>query len=92
MGVIRVGGTRVTLDTIVEAFDEGLTAEEIGQQYPTLTLADIYGAITYYLNHKDAVDEYLAQRSSASEKIRQENEMRFNLAELRARLLERHNK
>jgi uncharacterized protein (DUF433 family) len=90
MGVIKVGGTRVTLDTIVEAFDEGLTAEEIGQQYPSLMLADIYGAITYYLNHKDEVGEYLAQRHSESAKIRQENEARFDLAGLRERLLARH--
>lgn len=88
-GVIRVGGSRVTLDTMVEAFNDGLAAEEIVQQYPTLKLADIYGAITYYLNHREAVNEYLAQRQRESERIRQENEVRFDLANLRARLLAR---
>ena len=88
-GVIRVGGSRVTLDTIVEAFNEGLAAEEIIQQYPTLRLADVYGTITYYLNHRNAVDDYLVQRQSEGERIRQENEERFHLADLRARLLAR---
>ena len=90
-GVIRVGETRVTLDTIAEAFNEGLAAEEIVQQYPTLKLADIYGAIAYYLNHRNAVDDYLVQRRSEGERIRQENEARFDLADLRARLLARRN-
>ena len=41
-GVARVGGTRVTLDTLVAAFEQGATAEEIAQQYPSLGLADVY--------------------------------------------------
>lgn len=48
-GVARIGGTRVTLDSVVYAFQQGATAEEIAQQYPALKLADVYGAITYYL-------------------------------------------
>ena len=46
-GVIRVGQTRVTLDTVVEAFADGATAEEIVQQYPTLKLADVYLVLGY---------------------------------------------
>ncbi len=45
-GVVRVGGTRVTLDTVVAAFNEGATAEEIVSQYPTLHLADVYAVIS----------------------------------------------
>lgn len=48
-GVIRVGNTRVTLDTVVAAFKEGATAEEIVWQYPSLSLADVYAVIGYYL-------------------------------------------
>jgi uncharacterized protein (DUF433 family) len=88
-GVIRVGGSRVTLDTVVEAFNEGLAAEEIVQQYPTLSLAHVYGAITYYLNHKLSVDEYIAQRQTEAKTIRQQNEARFDMSGLRARLLAR---
>ena len=48
-GVVRVEGTRVRLDTVVFAFNQGASAEEILQQYPSLTLSDIYAtsAITY---------------------------------------------
>ena len=55
-GVMRVGGTRVTLATIVTAFHEGATAETIVQQYPSLTLADVYAVIGYYLRHQADFD------------------------------------
>jgi len=45
-GVVRVGSTRVTLDTVVAAFATGATAEEIAHQYPSVELADIYAVIT----------------------------------------------
>jgi uncharacterized protein (DUF433 family) len=48
-GVVRVAGTRVTLDTIVAAFKKGATAEQIAHGYPVLTLVDIYAVITFYL-------------------------------------------
>ncbi len=41
-GVVRVAKTRVTLDTVVIAFMEGCTPEEIGEQYPSLQISDIY--------------------------------------------------
>jgi uncharacterized protein (DUF433 family) len=50
-GVIRVSGTRVTLDSILVAFNDGATPEEIAQQYPTVPLADIYHLIGYCLRH-----------------------------------------
>lgn len=57
-GVIRISKTRVTLDTVVTAFREGATSEEIREQYPSLQLADIYSAIAYYLRHQAEVDAY----------------------------------
>jgi uncharacterized protein (DUF433 family) len=88
-GVVRVGGTRVTLDTVVTAFEEGATAEEIVQQYPALHLADAYAVIGYYLGHRSEVESYLAQRGKDSSRIRQENEARFDPTAVRARLLAR---
>jgi uncharacterized protein (DUF433 family) len=44
-GVIRIGGSRVRLDTVIYAFNEGYTAEEIVSQYPVLRLADVYAVI-----------------------------------------------
>ena len=51
-GVIRVAGTRVTLDTVAEAFQQGATAEEIVQQYPSLSLADVYSVFGYLLRNQ----------------------------------------
>ena len=51
-GVVRVSRTRVTLDTLVRAFIEGATAEEIAQQYPAVPLADVYSIIGYYLRRR----------------------------------------
>lgn len=50
-GVVRVGKTRVTLDTVIAVFKQGSTAEEIVYRYPSLRLADVYAAIAFYLNH-----------------------------------------
>ena len=88
-GVHRVAGTRVTLDTVVHAFRDGATPEEIVQRYPALELADAYEAITHYLRHRDDVDAYVAQREAAARAVRVENEQRFPAAGVRERLLAR---
>jgi uncharacterized protein (DUF433 family) len=90
-GVARVGKTRVTLDTVVTAFLEGATAEEIGEQYPSLQLSDIYSALGYYLRHKAEVDSYLLERQRQAAAIRQVAEARFNPVGIRERLLARRN-
>jgi len=89
-GVVRVGTTRVTLDTVVSAFREGATSEEIVQQYPTLRLADVYSVIAYYLRHRVTVDTYLGDRSRLGEEARRENEARSDPTGIRDRLLARH--
>lgn len=88
-GIARVGTTRVTLDTVIHAFSEGATAEEIAQQYPSLKLADIYFAIGYYLSNPTEVEDYLRNRKMASETTREENESRFDPQGIRERLLTR---
>ncbi|MCP4350355.1 MAG: DUF433 domain-containing protein [Desulfobacterales bacterium] len=85
-GVLQISGTRVTLDTVVYAFDEGATAEEIAYQYPTLNLADVYNVIGY---HKAEVDEYLLQRQELADQILKKNEAYFDSNGLRDRLLAR---
>ena len=50
-GVVRVGKTPVTLDTVIAVFKQGTTAEEIVYRSPSLRLADLYAAIAFYLNH-----------------------------------------
>jgi uncharacterized protein (DUF433 family) len=88
-GVVRVGGTRVTLDTVVGAFRDGATAEEIVQRYPTLDLGDVYAAVAYSLRHRPEVDAYLAERRRRREAVRAEDEARFDPRGIGARLLAR---
>ena len=90
-GVVRVAKTRITLDTVITAFLEGCTAEEIAQQYPSLQLSDIYLVIGYYLRHTEEVNTYLAQRQREATQVQQEAEKRFNPIGLRDRLLARRN-
>lgn len=88
-GVVKVGGTRVTLDTIVKAFLRGATAEEIAQQYPSVSLSDVYATISYYLQNQKEVDAYLAKRKKQAQAVKAENEKRFDPHGIRERLLAR---
>jgi uncharacterized protein (DUF433 family) len=88
-GTIRVRGTRITVDTVWAAFNEGATVEEFVQQYPSLFLADAYEAIGYCLRHPAVLAGYLAKRSETAEEVRASNESRWRPEGIRARLLER---
>ena len=88
-GALRIGVTRVTLDTVVEAFLDGATAEEIVQQYPSLQLEDVYSVLGYYLRRRAEVDSYLEKRQQFAATVRQENETQHDPAGVRARLLAR---
>lgn len=67
-----VSGTRVSLDSIVFAFLEGLAPETIAAEcFPVLTLEQVYGAITYYLAHRHDLDRYLQQGEAEFESLRQ---------------------
>jgi uncharacterized protein (DUF433 family) len=88
-GVVRVGGTRVTLDTVVTAFQEGATAEEIVFQYPSLDLADVYAVIAFYLQRRAQVEAYLRRRQTQADEVREQNEARFDPQGIRGRLLAR---
>ena len=90
VGVVRVGGTRVRLDSVVYAFNQGASAEEVLHQYPSLALANIYGTISYYLRHRSSVDNYLKEQQQAHDRVRQLNESRSDPAGLRERLLKRN--
>lgn len=63
-GVMRVGDTRVMLDSIVAGFEQGHSAETIQEQYPTLNLEDVYGAIAWYLAHQDEAAHYLRRQQA----------------------------
>ena len=88
-GVMRVRGTRVTLETVVAAFTDGATAEEIAEQYPSTCLADVYQVIGYYLRHSTELESYLAQRQQQMAETRRTNESRWPPHGIRDRLLAR---
>ena len=88
-GVIRIAGTRIALDLVIEAFQDGATPEEIAVQYPSLSLSVVYAIISYYLQHALAVEKYLRKRRKQAAEIRQKNELRANPAGVRERLLAR---
>jgi uncharacterized protein (DUF433 family) len=70
-GMYRITGSRVSLDSIVYAYWKGQTAESIGQSFPTLSLEQVYGAITYYLANRATIDAYLEQHRKEYEAKRQ---------------------
>jgi uncharacterized protein (DUF433 family) len=88
-GVIRVGGTRVSLESVVIAFDRGASAEEIVESFSTLGLATVYSTLAFVLNNRSTVDEYLLRRKAQVDELRAEAEKRFPAQGLRARLLSR---
>ena len=69
--VYMVSGTRVSLDSVVRAFLAGDSAETIAQAFPVLSLEQVYGAIAFYLAHRDEVDRYLSSRADEFEAGRQ---------------------
>lgn len=85
-GVIRVGGTRVTLDTVAGAFLRGATAEEIVQNYSSLRLEDVYATITFYLQNRPTVDAYLKEQCQKGDEIQRQIEARSDAVEFRQRL------
>ena len=62
VGALRVGDSRVLLELVIRAFQDGATPETIVQRYSTLTLPNVYAVIAYYLRHRNEVEGYLARR------------------------------
>src|ERR1700692_4408808 len=83
-GVYRVGGTRVSLDSLIYLFREGMSAESMVESYPALTLEEVHGALAFYLANQREIDNYLAEGSRSSES--QHEESRRTNAELIAKL------
>jgi uncharacterized protein (DUF433 family) len=87
-GALRVGESRVLLELVIRAFQDGATPETIVQRYSTLALADAYAVVAYYLRHRSEVESYLAAREQKAVEVRQRVEsQQGDLSELRARLL-----
>lgn len=88
-GTIRITGSRVPIDTVIHHFKLGATAEEIGYKFTSLRLADIYGAIYYYLAHRTEVEEYLREQELGADAVQQRIESDPEYQRSKAEMLER---
>jgi uncharacterized protein (DUF433 family) len=69
--VFRIGGTRVSLDSVVYAYRRGASPESIQRSFPSITLEQIHGALAFYLSHQAEIDKYLVAGEEEFEKLRQ---------------------
>jgi uncharacterized protein (DUF433 family) len=60
-GACRIAGTRVGLDCIIHEHQIGRTPEQIIESFPTVTLAQAYGAMAHYLENKQIIDDFFAE-------------------------------
>lgn len=73
-GVVRVGHSRVSLDVVVEQYDNGMTPEDLVRAYDSLDLADVHAAIAYYLRYREQVWDYMKRRTDEAAAQRQQIE------------------
>ncbi len=89
-GALRVGESRVLLELVIRAFQDGASPETIVQRFSTLTLPDAYAVVAYYLRHRSEIEEYLARREEQAETIQDRiHGQQGDLSDIRARLLVR---
>ncbi len=90
-GALSVGDSRVLLEIVIRAFQDGATPETIVQQSSSLTLlSDVYAVVAYYLRHREQTDDYLVQREQRAEETRKRIEtQQGDLSDIRSRLLSR---
>jgi uncharacterized protein (DUF433 family) len=88
-GTIRVIGSRVTFDTLINIWKRGDTLEEIHEGFPTLSLDQIKAVIAWYLNHTAAADEYLEQEEAEAEALRKEIQSQPSYIEFNAEIKRR---
>ena len=72
----RVTGTRVSLDSVILGYLSGESPEAICDNFETLSLEQVHGAIAFYLHNQAAIDQYLAEQESLFEKLRAESNRR----------------
>jgi uncharacterized protein (DUF433 family) len=91
-GVIRVGRTRVTLQSVVDDIRRGASPEEIVHHYPALDLADAYLVVGYYLQNREEIDAYVQEQRDLAREARREYEAKHPNDPLREKLRSRLNK
>ena len=81
-----VAGTRVSLDSIVYDFLDGMSPDSIAENFPVLTLEEVYGAIVFYLANREEVDAYLRETDAQFESF--QNRLRTEYPRLNKKLEE----
>ena len=89
-GTIRIKGSRVSLEVIIRQFKQGATAEQLLEDFPSLTLRDIYGAIYYYLDNTEAVEDYMRQQEDSAAEMRAFLDSHLDSATLRTCIRAHH--
>ena len=86
-GVLRVGDTRVMIDSVLAGFHQGDSVETIREDYPALSLEEVYGAIADYLANRAELDTYLRRQDDVWARERTRAEARPNPVRERLRML-----
>jgi len=91
-GAVRIGESRVLLELVIRAFQDGATPEAIIQRYSTLALGDVYAVVAYYLRHRTEIDQYLSEREKLAHQVRtQIANNRPDISQIRDRINARRN-
>jgi uncharacterized protein (DUF433 family) len=88
-GTARVGGTRVTLLSVLSEFRNGATPEQIVQEFDCLSLHDVYAVIAFYLRDRPAVDVYLERQERVADEVQKQMELHYPPRGIREQLLAR---
>jgi uncharacterized protein (DUF433 family) len=87
-GAIRVGNSRVLLELVINAFEDGASCESIVQRYSTLSLSDVYATVGYYLRHRQEVAAYLSHREELAISVQERlSNITPDVSQIRSRLL-----
>jgi len=86
-GVVRVGKSRVTLDLVIDQYNNGMTPEGLVQAYDTLELADVHASIAYFLRNREQVEDYMKRRREEANSLKSgiEAEQRLSKKDLLGR-------
>ncbi len=87
-----MGRTRVSLDSVIYAYEQGDSAEEIVHSFDTLELADVHAVLSFYLRHRKEVARYLARRQREAARLQSRIEAKYGNRGLKQRLRERQSR
>jgi uncharacterized protein (DUF433 family) len=68
-----ISGTRVSLDSIIYSFLRGESPDSIADSFPALTLEEIFGALSFYLAEREAIDKYLSDGKQEFDRLREQS-------------------